>query len=1109
MQWLAEVCVKRPVFATMLILSLVVVGAFSFFSLGVDLFPKIDFPTITITVINPGASPQEIETEVTQKVEEAVNTISGIDELRSTSIEGISQVFVQFVLEKNVNVAAQEVENRVQTVIPNLPDTADQPTVQKLDTDAAPVLRIAVSAPTSLRDVTEVAKHQVKERIESVNGVGQVTIIGGRERQINVWIDPDKMRSYNITAAEITNALRIQNIEFPSGRLDGGQTETSVRTLGKIQKPEEFANVVIAARGSYQVKVKDIGYVEDGAEEIRSQALLNGQPAVTLIVSKQSGQNTVAVAEELKSRLKDIEQTLPKNYRMQIIGDNSVFIENSLHAIEEHLVVGGLLASIVVFLFLWSFRSTIIAALAIPTSIISTFALMYAMGYTLNSITMLSLTLMVGIVIDDAIVVLENIYRFVEEKGMDPYQAAIEGTREIGMAVLATTLSLMAVFVPIGFMQGIVGRFMSSFGLTASFAIGVSLIVSFTLTPMLAARLIKKPQIREDPTNEYDDIAEEKAEAFERSDTAGNAEIQEIKGDGLTTGVHRDEPIYADKPAHHSGGKDSRFYRYIDGTYTWLLKFSMARRWLIVALCALVFLSIIPLFMFVGKNFLPVDDQSQYEISVRAPEGYSLGATSQLLERIAAEIRKMPGVTDTLVTIGGGQQQVVNSGSLYVKLTDIKERPKSQEQMMVDTRELLKSFPSELRTSVQPVAAFSGGGQRNANVQFLISGPDIKVLQEASAKLLEKMKTIPDAVDVDSTLIAGKPEVQLEVDRDTAADLGVRIGDVSQALNTLVAGQEATTFNQGADQYEVRVRAINNYRTNIEGLKRLVVPSSKIGVVSLDRLIKVKEATGPSSVDRLNRQRQVTLLANTKPGGSATGITSALDGFVKELNLPEGYKTGYVGQSKELGKSLFYFMLAIALSFIFMYIVLAAQFESFVHPITILLTLPLSIPFGIVSLLATGQTVNIFSGLGLLLLFGVVKKNAILQIDHTNTLRERGMNRYDAIIQANRDRLRPILMTTIALVAGMIPLVLSTGAGAGTNRSIGVLVVGGQSLCLLLTLLAVPVFYSLFDDLIEAKIFRRLNNLSSGIFRGVRQKFTAATASLFSKLGLKMRKHAR
>ena len=1073
MQWLAEICVKRPVFATMLIMSLVVVGAFSFFRLGVDLFPKVDFPTVTVTVINPGAGPQEIETEITEKIEEAVNTISGIDELRSTSIEGVSQVFVQFVLEKDVNIAAQEVENRVQTVIPNLPDTAEQPTVQKLDSDAAPILRIVVSAPTNLRDVTEVAKNKVKERIESVSGVGQVSIIGGRERQINVWVDPDKMRSYNVTPAEVSGALAFQNMEFPSGRLDEGQTETAVRTMGKIQKPEQFNDVVVATRGGYPVKVKDLGYVEDGAEELRSEARLNGQPAVTLIVSKQSGQNTVAVAHEIKARLKEItgdeakgiKGTLPPNYELRVIGDNSIFIENSLNAIEEHLVIGSILAAIVVFLFLWSFRSTFIAGLAIPTSIISTFALIYAMGYTLNSITMLSLTLMVGIVIDDAIVVLENIYRFVEEKGMNPFQAAIEGTREIGLAVLATTLSLMAVFVPIGFMQGIVGRFMSSFGLTASFAVGVSLIVSFTMTPMLAARLIKKKK------------SEPPASAGEQLD--------EIKGDGMI------ESKYSD--SKHSG-----WFRFVDHGYAYLLRFSMTHRWVIVSLCVLVFLSIVPLFMFVGKNFLPVDDQSQFEISIRAPEGASLGQTSQIFERIAAEVRKIPGVTDTLATVGGGQSRVVNSGTIYVKLTDIPNRAKSQELLMSQTRDLLKAYP-DLRTGVQQVQAFSGGGFRNANVQFLIAGPDLKKLEEYSEKIIAKMKSIPDAVDVDSTLIAGKPEVRLEVDRDTAADLGVRVGDVSQALNTLVAGQEATTFNAGSDQYEVRVRAINTFRTSVEGLKRMIVPSAKLGWVTLDRLVRVTEGTGPAAVDRTNRQRQVTLLANTRPGGSAANITAEINNIVSELQIPAGYTTGYVGQSKEMGKAGFYFLLAFALSFVFMYIVLAAQFESFIHPVTILLTLPLSIPFGIVSLLIAGQTVNIFSGLGLLLLFGVVKKNAILQIDHTNNLRSQGMNRYDAIIQANRDRLRPILMTTIALVAGMIPLVIARGAGAGTNRSIGVLVVGGQTLCLLLTLLAVPVFYSIFDDLAELRLFKYINRLANWLFGGLKRRVATAAGSLFGK----------
>lgn len=418
---------------------------------------------------------------------------------------------------------------------------------------------------------------------------------------------------------------------------------------------------------------------------------------------------------------------------------------------------------------------------------------------------------------------------------------------------------------------------------------------------------------------------------------------------------------------------------------------------------------------------------------------------------------------------------------------------------MSDARDLLAKFPSELRTGVQQVQAFSGGGFRNANVQFLISGPDLKELEQYSQKLLERMKTIPDAVDVDSTLISGKPEVQLEIDRKVAADLGVRVGDVSQALNTLIAGQQATTFNDGTDQYEVRVRAVSNYRTDVEGLKRMIVPSSKVGWVTLDRLVTVKEGTGPSSIERVNRQRQVTLLANTKQGGSSAAIQAGINEAVKELKLPPTYRTGYIGQSKEQGKAGYYFLLAFALSFVFMYIVLAAQFESFIHPVTILLTLPLSVPFGIVSLLIMGQSVNIFSGLGLLLLFGVVKKNAILQIDHTNTLRAEGMSRYDAIIQANRDRLRPILMTTIALVAGMIPLVISKGPGSGTNRSIGVLVVGGQTLCLLLTLLAVPVFYSIFDDIGEYGAFKRISNFSDRLFGGFRRRLTGATSSILGK----------
>ncbi|MCA1566241.1 MAG: efflux RND transporter permease subunit [Acidobacteria bacterium] len=1080
MQKLAEICVRRPVFATMLILSLTVVGIFSFFSLGVDLFPKIDFPTITISVVNPGASPREIETEVTDKIEAAVNTISGIDELRSTSVEGVSQVFVQFLLDKNADIAAQEVRDKINLVVPDLPETAEEPVIQKLDTDAAPVLRIAVSAPRSLREVTEIADKGIKERIESINGVGNVTIVGGSRREIQLKLDPDKMRAFGVTVPEVAAAVRLQNLEVPGGRVDEGSRELTVRTLGRITNPSDFNHIAVSTRGNYPVKLSDIGYAEDGSEELRTSARLNGEPAVTLIVAKQSGTNTVAVADEIKARLEEIKPTLPANVRTQVIGDSSIFIKAAVESIQTHLVEGSILAAIVVFVFLWNFRSTIIAGLAIPTSIIATFGLMAALGYTLNMITMLALTLMVGIVIDDAIVVLENIYRFIEEKGMPPFQAAIEGTREIGLAVMATTLSLLAVFLPVGFMGGIVGRFMSSFGLTASFAVAVSLIVSFTLTPMLAARFIKrkKPQsvspgvgsapsegdasaLLADESRVVAGAPDKRMETGEDAEAtvgaglvhARAAAAEENGQEGQATPL----PNEANK-AHNS--KEGRFYRPVDRAYTSMLKWSMGHRWAIVA---------------------------------------TLASTSTLVERIARDVRTLPGVTDTLVTIGGDRQQLVNSANVYVRLAPLDERDLSQTELMVKARELLQKYPPELRTNIGQVQAISGGGQRNADIQYMIAGPDLQTLTKYSDELLKRMHTLPDVVDLDSSLIAGKPELRVEIDRARAADLGVRVGDIAQSLNTMVAGQKVSTFNQGTDQYDVRLRAIGSARANKEELSRLFAPSAKLGLVSLDNLVRVEEGSGPSAIDRLNRQRQVTLTANVAPGGSQSAVLADLDNAVRGMNLEAGYQTGLVGRSKELGRAGGYFLLAITLSFIFMYMVLAAQFESFIHPVTILLTLPLAIPFGILSLLLTGQTVNIFSGLGLLLLFGVVKKNAILQIDHTNELRAKGLDRFDAIIQANRDRLRPILMTTIALVAGMMPLVISSGPGSGTNRSIGVLVVGGQSLCLLLTLLAVPVFYSLFDDLARSRVFGRMGARLGGAFAWARRRTATAAGTITNK----------
>jgi hydrophobe/amphiphile efflux-1 (HAE1) family protein len=1029
MQKLAELCIRRPVFATMLILSITVVGIFSFFSLGVDLLPKVDLPTVSVTVSNPGASAEQIETEITKKVEDAVNTISGIDELRSTSSEGVAQVIASFILEKNGDVAAQEVRDKVNLIVGDLPETAKQPIIQKFDPDAAPIMQIAVAASRPLRDVTQIAKKRIKEQIENIPGVGQVQIVGGADREIHVWVDPDKLRAYNLTISEVANALRQQNMELPGGRVDQGPRELTVRTMGRLSDPKAFNDIAVALRGSYVVKISDIGRAEDGEEELRSVSRLNGEPAVTLVVSKQSGQNTVAVAKGVKARLAELHSELPKDVRAEVVSDQSIFIEAAVSSIETHLVEGSILASIIIFIFLANLRTTLIAAIAIPTSIISTFGLMAAMGYTLNQITMLALTLMVGIVIDDAIIVLENIYRFMEEKGLSPMEAALAGTREIGLAVMATTLSLLAVFVPVGFMGGIVGRFMSSFGLTASFAIAVSLLVSFTLTPMLCSRFVKPPAKKE--------------------------------GNG------------------HSS-KDSRLFRPVDQLYTRMLAWSMGHRRAIVAISVAVVLSIVPLFMVIGKNFTPVDDRAEFQVAVRTPEGSSLAATASVAERIARDLRQLPSVTDTLTRIGGGSREAVNTASILVKLTPMNKRKLSQKQMEGEAREILTRYPKELRTSVSATSNTGGGG---GDVQFAVAGPDLDKLEQYSGELLAKLKAIPYVIDADTSLNFGKPELRIEIDRLRAADLGVRVADIAQALNTLVAGQIVSSFNADSDQYDVRLRAESQFRASSEGLKRMIVPSTKVqrGWVSLNEVTRINEEKGPSAIERLNRQRQVTLSANILPGGSQAEVISRMTALAQEMHLGPQYGLVLAGASKELGRTGYYFVLAISLSFIFMYMVLAAQFESFIHPITILLTLPLAIPFGILALLVAGQTVNIFSGLGLLLLFGIVKKNAILQIDHTNGLRAKGMNRYEAIIQANRDRLRPILMTTLALVAGMIPLVISTGPGSATNRSIGVLVVGGQTLCLLPTLLAVPVFYELFEDFQEAPFWRRLANRLSAI----------------------------
>jgi HAE1 family hydrophobic/amphiphilic exporter-1 len=1027
MQALARVSVKRPVFAAVMVLGIAVLGFAGYSQLGVDRFPKVDFPMVSVVTRLPGAAPQEVESQISDKLEESLNTISGIEELRSISAEGVSQIFMMFDLGKDIDVAAQEVRDKVNLAQVDLPRDIDPPIIGKLDPGATPVMYLAVRAEgRDVRDVTELADKRIRRQLETINGVGEVTLIGGRKRQVNVWVDPLKLRALGLTAADVSRALGMQNANLPAGSVKQGGEQLTLRVRGRVGAPAELANLVVREQEGRPIRVGDVARVEDGQEEGETIAISNGAPAVVLSIRKQSNANTVALVDELRGRIDELGSSLAgAGVKLEVLRDNSRTIRTSVDAVKEHLWMGALFAALVVLLFLGNLRSTVIAALAIPISIIGTFALMWVQGFTLDTITLLALALAVGIVIDDAIVVLENITRFVEEKGMPPMTAAIAATREIGFAVLATTLSLLAVFVPVAFMNGIVGRFLKSFGLTMAFAIAVSLFVSFTLTPMLSSRWLK-------------------------------AARPHAGGDGAPPRRSLLERLV------------DRLYLPIERVYMRMLAFVMRRRWVVVVGSVLALASLVPLMKVVNKGFLPDSDEAHFEVSVRAPEGTTLEQSALIGERIARAVREIPEVESTLTTIGDNAQRTPNLVNVYVKLTDPDRRKATQAQLMDRVRrEVLAKQDPALRTQVALVPLFAGG-MAESMIMYDLSGPDLDRLQDYSDRMVTAMKKIPGAVDVMSSLIGGKPELGVTVDREKAADLGVQVADVAATLRLLVAGAKASTYEETGEQFDVYVRAeksaVGVARIDDAALALVTVPSSRLGAVPLADVVTLKPATGPGQVNRLNRRRQVTLTANVAPGFADGNVGEGVKKAIADLHLPDGYAGTPMGRSKEMAKAGKAFMLAFGLTFVFMYLILAAQFESWLHPVTILIALPLTLPFAILSLVLLGQSINILSALGLLVLFGVVKKNAILQIDHTNQLRARGMPRLDAILQANKDRLRPILMTTAAFVAGMIPLAMSHGIGAGNNQATAGVVVGGQILSLLLTLLATPVAYSLFDD---------------------------------------------
>jgi HAE1 family hydrophobic/amphiphilic exporter-1 len=1043
----------------MIILSLVVVGAAGFFQLGVDRFPSVDLPTVSVRVGLPGAAPEEVESLITQQVEEVVNTVDGISELRSISGQGTSLVIATFKLDRNLESAAQDVRDRVNTLGRRLPEDATPPIVQKFDNDSTPVLTVALTADRSLRELTELADKTARPQLERVGGVGEVRVVGGLDRAINVWIDAERLAAYQISIAQIRQALERQNTDVPGGNVTTGKEELTLRTLGRFTDPRQFGELVIANVNGAPVKLRDVGRVEDGTKEQRSFSRLNGTPTVTLDIRRQSGANTVEVIRGLKEALPRVGAQLPEDVKLEVIRDQSRYIEAALHEIQTHLILGSILASLVVLLFMRSWRSTVIAAVAIPCSVISTFGMMRALDFTLNSVTMLALVLMVGVVIDDAIVVLENIFRFIEEKRIEAKEAAREATKDIGLAVLATTLSLVVIFLPVSFMSSISGRFLYQFGITAAVAILVSLLVSFTLTPMMSSRLIRV------------------------SDAGGGH----------------------DAPASRKG-----FYRWIDAAYTYLLAFAMRHRMAVALIALVTVLTSIPLYRAVKQEFIPTNvDEAEFEVNVNGPEGTNLAVMNEAITAMEKEILETPGVRLVLSSAGGGFLGGVNQGGAYVRIAPHEERTLSftklwnetkkgnpfnafngnytQQDVMTEVRRRLRKY-APMRTGVRNGQSFNFGAGGRFDIDFVFRGPDIVALAGYADELVERSEKLGGIVDADSTLKLNKPELRVLIDRDRAADLGVDTSDIATSLRLMVGGEEeASRYRDESinEDYDVQLRLTEADRRDVGTISRLYVPSSRGGLVRLDNLVNITRDTSPSRIDRLDRERQVSVRASVAPGYALADRIEALRGTVREMNLPTAYTTTVSGRARELERTFTEFIWAFILSIIFMYMILASQFESVVHPVTILLSLPLSVPFALLSLWGTGDTLNLYSALGVLVLFGVVKKNAILQIDHMNNLRAKGMERYEAIMQGNRDRLRPILMTTLALVAGMLPLALGSGPGAEERRSIAIVVIGGQTLSLLLTLIATPVVYSLLDDLKATQRWRRFGEVMGGVSHAI------------------------
>jgi hydrophobic/amphiphilic exporter-1 (mainly G- bacteria), HAE1 family len=1029
--WFTRVSIANPVLATMVMLAFVVLGLFSYQRLSLDQFPNIDFPTVVVSMDYPGASPEIVEAEVTKKIEEVVNTVAGINSLYSRSYEGTSVVIVEFNLDVDGRKAADDVREKVALIRPLLRDEVKDARISRFDPAAQPVFNVAVLArddKASPQELTTWARQVLQKKLENVRGVGAVSIIGGVERQVQVHLKPPAMEALGVSTEQVAAALRSENQELPLGNLRSAEQDRVVQINARLKTPRDFRDIVVVrkANGSV-VKLWQVADVVDGPQEQESLALYNGQRTVLLSVQKSQGENTIAVVDGLKKALAEAQPLVPATMRTEINRDNSRSIRVSVANVQRTLIEGAALTVLIVFLFLNSWRSTVITGLTLPIALIGTFLFMYVFGFTINTITLMALSLCVGLLIDDAIVVRENIVRHVQ-MGKTPRQASLDGTNEIGLAVLATTLSIVAVFLPIGFMGGIVGKFFHEFGITIVAAVLISMFVSFTLDPMLSS-------VWHDPAAEHGShLGDARRTLYDR--TLGRVTMW---FDRLTTKLG-------------------------DG-YQVLLAWSLKHQIKTVAVAAATFGVAIALLGFVGKEFVPKADFSETQINFYTPVGSSLEVTEARARQIDAALRTLPEVRHTVTTINSGFAAGKIYGSIYVRLVDRKERTRSASELATPLRQALDRVPG---ITVTNIGVTDLGGSKS--IVFSVQGPDLGELQRITNQLMPQLRQIPGLVDLDSTLKPDKPVVAVDVKRDAAADLGLNVNTVANTLRTLLAGTSVGSWRAAdGENYDVRLRLAPEARDSAADLAQLplVIGSNSDGsarVVRLAQIAEVNNSTGPNQINRRDLNREVNIDANAlgrSSGEVSADIRAVLDGIA----WPPGYRYSFGGSTKNMQESFAYAVGALALAVVFIYMILASQFKSFLQPLALMSSLPLTLIGVVLALLAFRSTLNMFSVIGIVMLMGLVTKNAILLVDFAIRAREQGMERTQALLEAARVRLRPILMTTLAMVFGMVPLAFALTEGSEQRAPMGQAVIGGVITSSLLTLVVVPVIYCWLDNL--------------------------------------------